>query len=150
MGNWYSRCLGAASSFYASRTFTDPVELQRLNDGAGGLFGNPRRDRYKSAYAEREALGDSVAIDLPDEPPLALDARAERSDDKFPEVSGCSYSTLCRRFKDALSQQNSADICRAGIALAARLYVKLFPHCIFVTLCACTCSPGGRRLWRRC
>jgi tetratricopeptide (TPR) repeat protein len=73
---------------------------------------------------DRETLGDSVAVDFPDELPLAMDSRAECEDDMFPEVSGCSYDTLCRRFKDALMQQRNADICRTGIALAARLYTQ--------------------------
>jgi tetratricopeptide (TPR) repeat protein len=124
MGNLYSQCLGAIFSFYASRTFTDPIELRLLNEGAAGSSGIRRRDRFKAAEDERAAHGDSIAIDFSDALPLALDLRAESDDDKFPEVSGCSYSTLCRRFKDALSQQRDADICRTGIALAARLYTQ--------------------------
>jgi hypothetical protein len=124
MGNWYSQCLGAVFSFYASRTFTDPVELRLLNEGAAGSSGSRRRDRFKATYDDREARGDSIVIDLPDELPIALDSRPDVEDDKFPEVSGCSYSTLCRRFKDAISQQHDADICRTGIALAARLYTQ--------------------------
>ena len=124
MGNWYSHCLSAVSRVYSSRTFTDPIELQRLHQGARGLGDGRRWERFRAADADGDARSDSVAIDLTDELPLALDFRAENGDDKFPEVSGCSYETLCRRFKEALAQQRDADVCRSGIALAARLYTQ--------------------------
>jgi tetratricopeptide (TPR) repeat protein len=124
MGNCYSQCLSALSRVYASRTFTDPIELQRLHDGAGSAGGGRRRERFRSDSRDGDTPGDSVVIDFSEDLPLALDLRAENGDDKFPEVSGCSYDTLCRRFKDALAQERHADICRSGIALAARLYTQ--------------------------
>lgn len=124
MGNWYSKCLGGVTHLYASRTFTDPIELRRLHEAAGSSGGSSRRQRFAATHDGKERPGDSVAIDLADEPLLALDLSADAGDDKFPEVSGCSYETLCRRFKDALAQHSNADICRASIALAARLYTQ--------------------------
>jgi hypothetical protein len=124
MGNWYSKCLSAVTHLYASRTFTDPIELTRLHDAAGSSGGSRRRERFGATRDGRERPGDSVAIDFTEEPPLALDLSADGGDDKFPEVSGSSYETLCRRFKDALAQHNDAGICRASIALAARLYTQ--------------------------
>lgn len=145
MGNLYSQCLGAVSRYYTSRTFTDPIEMQRLHQAAGNPLpfhsprppfafltlcnatgsagGNRRRARFDSSGSERERSGDSVAVDF-DLPPLALESRAEHDDDRFPEVSGCSYETLCRRFKEAVHERRDADICRAGIALASRLYLQ--------------------------
>ena len=46
MGNWYSQCLGAVTHFYASRTFTDPIELRRLHEGVGSSGGSRNRGNY--------------------------------------------------------------------------------------------------------
>jgi len=66
-------------------------------------------------------------------------------------VSGSGYDTLCKRFKSAVQQGRGGDVCRAGIALAARLYTVVGREGAVEEVLRCTLEHcDEQRPWHEC